>query len=144
MMNMLEELEKYKVKGRFEFKISDSLSQVCNAPRNSSGIYLVYADVVNKARLIYIGISGREGEDGEIVHRQDGLGGRIVNGKQFGKNRRISWPLKMKHDGIRTLKIKWYVTHGTLDQDFPRPIERLSLQTILLENGSLPSWNNEV
>lgn len=87
---MFRILEKYKEKGQFEFKQSDRLSKVCNAPGRDSGIYIIYADVIDEKNLIYIGISGKESVNGEIIHRDDGLGGRIVNGKQFGKGRRRS------------------------------------------------------
>ena len=140
---MFETLEKYKVKGHFEFKPTQQLSQVCNTPKNSSGIYLIYADVVNIKKLIYIGISGRETSDGGIVHRLDGLGGRIVKGKQFGTGRRRSWPNKMKEASIGKLIVKWYVTYGAQDYDIPRPIERGFLETFVAEYGRLPIWNNE-
>ena len=140
---MIEVLGNYKEKGQFIFRPTDTLSQVNNAPNDSSGIYLIYADVINSQKLIYIGISGREGIYGEIIHRKDGLGGRIVKGKQFGERRQISWPNKMLQDGIGKLIIKWYVTHGKFDQDFPRPLERAFLEELERKNGVLPLWNKE-
>jgi len=140
---MFEVLEKYRECGQFTFKPNDRLSQVCNALREGSGIYLIYADVVNSKRLIYIGISGREGVNGDIIHRKDGLGGRIVKGKQFGDRRQVTWPQKMKEDGINTLIIKWYITYGKLNHDIPRPLENRFLEEIKRRDGSLPIWNNE-
>tara|TARA_B110001469_G_C9401481_1_gene206257 strand:- start:38 stop:223 length:186 start_codon:yes stop_codon:yes gene_type:complete len=58
---MLEVLEKYKEKGSFVFKGEDRLSAQCNAPKDSSGIYTIYAEEIKPENLIYIGISGREG-----------------------------------------------------------------------------------
>ena len=140
---VFEILEKYKEHGQFTFKPTDRLSQVCNAPREGSGIYLIYADVVNSKRLIYIGISGREGANGEIIHRKDGLGGRIVKGKQFGDRRQVTWPHKMQEDGISTLIIKWYITYGEFNKDIPRKLENGFLDELLKRNESLPIWNNE-
>ena len=91
---MFKYLEKYKEKGVFEYLQNDNLSSCCNAPKENSGIYLIYSDTVSLANLIYIGISGREGSNGEIIHRKDGLSGRIVKGKQFGELRRNSWSKK--------------------------------------------------
>jgi len=142
--SIFTDLEKFRDRGSFEFKQSDILSQVCNAPKDSSGIYLVFADKVNDDNLIYIGISGREGERGKIIHREDGLGGRIVKGKQFGIARRNSWPLKMKEDNIKTLYVNWFVTYGKYNQIIPRPIEKAYLELILQNEGMLPMWNKEV
>jgi hypothetical protein len=115
----------------------------CNAPKNSSGIYTIYAEEIKPENLIYIGISGREGTDGQIIHRKDGIGGRIVKGKQFGEPRRKSWPEKMKEDGISKIHVKWFVTYGRLNQDFPRPIEYRLLRLSLALSGKLPLWNKE-
>lgn len=141
---MFRILEKYKEKGQFDFKETDRLSFKCNAPRgNNSGIYIIYAEEIDIENLIYIGISGREGKSGEIIHRRDGLGGRIVNGKQFGNGRRRSWPRKMYEDNINALKIKWFVTYGAHDHDFPRPLERSFLDILESKNGNLPLWNRK-
>jgi hypothetical protein len=140
---LLKVLEKYKEKGVFVFKRTDQLSHQCNAPTHSSGIYAVYAASIKPENLIYIGISGREGKNGEIKHRIDGLGGRIVKGKQFGEARIRSWPKKMKEDGIEVIHVKWFVTYGKFDKDLPRPIENMLLRLLLAVNGKLPAWNKE-
>ena len=140
---MLRELEKYKEQGEFSFGIDDRLSVQCNAPRHSSGIYIIYANDISPSSLIYVGISGREGADGNIVHRKDGIGGRIIKGKQFGDSRRNSWSLQMKVDQIETLHIKWYVTYGKFNKDFPRPIEHMLLEWYLASKGHLPLWNKK-
>lgn len=141
---MFKYLEKYKEKGSFEFSDNDNLSRCCNAPNHSSGIYLIYSDGVSLENLIYIGISGRSGSDGEIIHRKDGLGGRIVKGKQFGEPRRNSWSKKMKKDCFDKIIVEWFVTFGNYNNDFPRPIENKLLQVLLLKNGQLPIWNKKL
>jgi len=117
---MFKNLEVFTEKGQFEFHPTDNLSQVCNAPNNASGIYLIFAEEESYDNLIYIGVSGRKGPSGEIIHREDGLGGRILNGKQFGDFRIKTWPLQMEEEEISKLLIKWYVTYGEYDQVFPR------------------------
>jgi hypothetical protein len=141
---MLKSLELFKEKGQFEFTTIDNLSNCCNAPRHSSGVYLIFAEKIKTSNLIYIGISRRESPEGKIIHRKDGIGGRIVNGKQFGVNRRRSWPKKMNEDGIKKIIVKWYVTYGKLNEDFPRNIENSFLSSLLLKNGSLPLWNKKI
>lgn len=64
----------YERKGKFNFKPSDSLKEVCNAPTDSSGIYLVYGYLKHKKPLFYIGISGKIQEDGKMFIRKAGLG----------------------------------------------------------------------
>lgn len=140
---MFRYLDQFQEKGQFVFSQNDSLSQVCNAPMHSSGIYLVSAEEISLKNLIYIGISGREGKGGEIIHRQDGIGGRITKGKQFGQARRNSWPLKMKEDGIDKIHVQWYITYGKYDQKIPREIER-KLLTILSVHRTLPVWNKQL
>ena len=51
---MFDLLNKYPNNGSFEFKSTDSLSNVCNAPKNKSGVYIVYAVKGHTKYLIYI------------------------------------------------------------------------------------------
>lgn len=140
---MFKFLDQFTEKGQFVFSQADSLSQVCNAPKHSSGIYLISAEEILLKNLIYIGISGREGKNGEIIHRKDGIGGRITKGKQFGQARTNSWPLKMKEQGIEKLHVQWYITYGEYDQKIPREIER-KLLAILSVHRELPKWNRQL
>lgn len=141
---MLSKLNSYNEKGSFLFKTTDSLSAVCNAPKNCSGIYLIYAVINGKRDLIYIGISGRKGVDGKIVHRKDGLRGRFLTGKTDGVLRKIAWPKRMVSQNIQELDIHWYVTHGAHNKDFPRDLEIALLTAYQLENGRLPIWNKKI
>lgn len=138
---MLEVLEKYKEKGEFSLGLNDNLNNQCNAPKDSSGIYLVFAKKVQLNHLIYIGISGRKSNDNEIIHRSDGIRGRIIKGIQFGESRRNSWQKQMKLKGLNRIYIKWYVTHGKFNDDFPREIEHNLLTKFHELSGLLPLWN---
>lgn len=140
---LLLDLEKYENKGVFYFHINDVLNSVCNIPKrkDNSGLYVFYSE--NK-ELVYVGISGREGLDGNIIHRKDGLRGRFLTGKQFGDRRSITLPIQMKLDEISTLEIHWFITYGDKARDIPRPIERALIEMFKTENnGKRPRWNKK-
>src|ERR1044071_3252823 len=113
---MTDELTKYKEHGHFFFQPTQQLRDVCNAPSDKSGVYIIYELRRGKVNLIYIGCSGRQKKDGTMFIRKAGLGGlrdRLVNGHQFGKTpRRISWPIQMTTEGIEALDIYWFATHS--------------------------------
>lgn len=136
---MFEILENYKHKGCFEFTLNDRLSIVCNAPRDKSGVYLIWdsTDSSNK-KLIYIGRSG-ELKNGILKQRKDGIYGRLVKGKQFGYQRRKSWPMKMKELGMSALSIYWFDT----EDDNPEEIEDRLLSEVVVKLNSLPDWNEQ-
>ncbi len=145
---MLGSLKKYSKKGRFTFSLKQSLREVCNAPIDKSGIYVIYGLRDGKEELIYIGRSGKMNSDSTMFVRKAGLGGmkdRIVNGHQFGKIPRwISWPTQMKMNRIDTLDIHWYVTHDTVNNDCPRIVENALLRNYLEAYNRLPIWNKEL
>lgn len=135
-------LDKYHNNGIFEFKDTNPLGDVCNAPTNRSGVYIVIAFKGGKQELIYIGRSGeKDKETGIIVHRKAGLGGikdRIVNGYQFGKvARKKSWPLEMKKNDLDYLAVLWYDT----ENDDPVAVGHQLLVEYEKEFGHLPAWN---
>ncbi len=144
---MFDELIKYKEKGHFFFKPTDNLRQVCNAPNDQSGIYIVYALKNGNIELFYIGCSGKTEKNGSMFIRKAGLGGmkdRLVNGHQFGKiPRRISWPNQMQIENIEALDIYWYGTHNESYTDCPRKLENSLLKKHFEIYGRLPRWNNE-
>ena len=141
---MFEILSQYRHCGEFKFSPFDSLTEVCNAPTNKSGVYLIWdaTDPTNK-ELIYIGRSGKK-INGVIIHRKAGLGGikdRLVNGHQFGKEpRKKIWPIIMKENGIKQLSINWFDT----ENDDPVEVEEALLNEINLLFGLLPKWNKQI
>ncbi len=145
---MFDELNKYEQHDHFFLRSQDSLREVCNAPTNKSGIYIVYALKNGKIELIYIGCSGKHLADGSMFIRKAGLGGikdRIVNGHQFGKNpRRKSWIAQIEKETIEALDIYWYATHNQKYSDCPRVIENTLLKRHLDIYGRLPKWNKEL
>jgi hypothetical protein len=144
---MFDELNKYKSTNHFFFRPVDSLGQVCNAPTDKSGVYIVYALKDGRIELIYIGSSGKIESDGKLFILRAGLGGlkdELVNGKQFDGPRRNSWKTKMTEERIEALDIYWYVTHDNAFIDCPRILENRLLQRHLDILGRLPRWNNEL
>lgn len=142
---LFDELRKYNNTGHFFFKAENDLGQICNAPKDKSGVYLVYALKSGDKELIYIGSSGQVQNDGTIKHRKGGLWGRIVKGQQFGKvQRKISWPSKMREENIEALDIYWYDTFNSETKDIPVYTEALLMQRFFEMNKRLPRWNKEL
>ena len=145
---MFDELKKYKISDHFFCKSTDNLKNVCNAPTDKSGVYIVYALAKGKVELVYIGRSGKKEKDGTIFIRKAGLGGikdRLVNGHQFGKiPRHKSWINQMRNEEIEAIDVYWYITHDTKNNDCPRLVENSLLRNHLNTFGELPRWNNEI
>ncbi|WP_194972529.1 hypothetical protein [Aquiflexum lacus] len=81
-------------------------------------MYTIYRIINNKEELIYIGSSGQRTKDGKIKHRKGGIYDRLVNGyhpNRFGEQKRIkranSFPKQMLNEGLKTIKIYWWLTY---------------------------------
>ena len=143
---MFDELTKYKHNDHFFFEANQKLIEVCNAPTDKSGVYLIYKLAKGRVELIYIGASGQKNKDGTIKTRTAGLGGlkdRLVNEKQFGGARKVTFSLVMKLQKIDALDIYWYVTHDNNHKNFPRDIEAMLIEKFHSIYGRLPEWNKE-
>ncbi len=144
---MFDELKKYKQNDHFFFKPMDNLEQVCNAPTDKSGVFIIYVLKGGRIELVYIGSSGEVKSDGSLFIRKAGIGGlkdKIVNGKQFGEARRNSWKKQMLAEKIEALDIYWYATHNDKFVDCPKTIENKLLQRHFNIFGRLPRWNNDL
>lgn len=143
---MFDVLNKYKSTDHFFFKPTGNLKDVCNAPTDKSGVYVVYALKGGRIELVYIGSSGKVKSDGGLLTRKAGLGGikdSIVNEKHFGEPRRSSWKVLMISEKIEALDVYWYVTHNDSFVDCPGILEDKLLQQHFDFMGRLPRWNNE-
>jgi len=138
---MFSDLDKYENRDHFFFDGGEALGSVCNAPKDKSGVYIVYELARGKIRLVYIGSSGKMQNNGRIKHRQGGLWDRIVNGKQFGKPRRKSWDEKLTEEGIDALDIYWYDTFSK--NEIPATVEGILIQRFYDAYDRLPEWNKE-
>jgi hypothetical protein len=143
---MFDELEKYKIKGNFFFQATDSLEEVCTAPEDKYGVYLVYALHKGKVELVYIGKTGvmlttKEAEESKI---KDGLKENLVEGLHFDETKRKNcWPVQMLIEDIEVLHIHWYVTFNGKYKDRPKAIKMKLLKIYKNIFGVFPRWNNQ-
>jgi len=141
---MFDELKKFKTNDHFFVMKNSALEKVCNAPKTTSGIYLVFALKKGRIELVYIGSSGKIQNDGSIKHREGGLYDRIVNGHQFGKiPRKISWLNKINEEGMDGLDVYWYDTFNNKTKDIPAFVEAVIIQRHFDIYNKLPDWNIE-
>ncbi|MEM7180213.1 MAG: hypothetical protein AAF518_04835 [Spirochaetota bacterium] len=141
---MFDELKKYKNQDHFFFSAEQELSKVCNAPKDRSGVYIVYELKKGRVELVYIGCSGKVQNDGSIKHRSSGGGGlygRIVNGKQFGNIRKKSWKQKLIVEKIEAIDVYWYDTFNSPLKHIPAFVEATIIQLYYKQNKCLPRWN---
>lgn len=139
---MYKELKKFKTNNSFNFTTDDNLEEVCNAPQNGSGVFLVYAIDGEEKELIMVSSTGTVQNDGTLKSKNGGLFDKIVNGHQFAKTgRKYSWPTQMKLEKIEQLEVSWYETFNAKTKSIPTSIEGIILQNFLDENGKLPRWN---
>ena len=138
---MFDQLEKYKSQGHFFFSENQELNDVCNAPKNGIGVYIVYALKNGRIELVYIGSSGSINQNGSPKIRKGGIFDRLVNGKQFDEPRRKSWKQKLISEKIEALDIYWFETFDKKHQDIPLSVEGSIIQTYFDVHGVLPKWN---
>jgi len=143
-LHMFDELDKYTQKNHFFFRSTDILKEVCNAPLDKDGVYLIYELKNGKIDLVYIGSSGKKLSDASIKTRIGGIRDRIINGHQFGKTpRKRSWPIKMLAENIEALDIYWWITYDDNFRDCPMQVEDTLLSNHLNIYGKLPRWNKK-
>lgn len=141
---MFDELKKYKKNDHFFFSPTDSLEEVCNAPADANGVYVVYELKNGRITLVYIGSSERGGrviiKDGFI-----GLKEAIVHGRNPGKTPRAQeWPVKMLSQNIDALDIYWWITYKGNYKDRPVDVATLLLRIHKHIFGDIPEWNKTV
>jgi hypothetical protein len=98
--------------GQFILFKDQKLANVCNAPKDASGVYLVFKDNLDFKSLVYIGASGKMLQSGEFKHRIYGLNARIRNGNHQLTNvpRRKAWPNFLSNHEMQSINVKWYIT----------------------------------
>jgi hypothetical protein len=138
---MFAELDRYKKKDHFFFTLNDKLKDVCNAPADKGGVFVIYALKNGRIELVYVGCAGRKIWDGSLFLQKGGLRGMIMNRHQFGKTAKVSWPVQMLAEGIEALDIYWYVTYEGRIKHNPEEIEENIMQQIFDIGGQLPRWN---
>jgi len=140
---MFDQLKKYKSNNHFFFDGRSELENVCNAPKNANGVYLVYALKNGRVELVYIGSSGKIKQNGKIGKSKGGMFDKIVNGEPFGKPRIKSWKQKLLVEKIDALDIYWYETFIKNHNDIPLYVKGSIIQIYFYINENLPEWNKE-
>ena len=139
---MYKEVKKFKIGGSFTFTPDQNLEEVCTAPDNGNGVFMVYAVDGEEKELIMVGSTGTIQNDGTLKSKSGGLYDKIVNGQQFAKTgRKYTWPTQMKKENIVQLEVFWYETFNAKTSIIPTFLEAQLLQNFLTENGRLPRWN---
>ena len=131
---MFDILDKYKTNGHFFFNPTDSLDEVCNAPDDKDGVYVVYELKNGKITLVHIGSSGEKIPGYAIIEGLLGLKTAIVSGteSEWKNPRRQAWPVKMLSENIDALDIYWWVTYNGKNYrgDHPEGIKRSLMRKI--------------
>jgi hypothetical protein len=134
---MFDELKKYKTNGHFFLKPEGNLESVCNAPKNTNGIYIIYELKRGHINLVFIGSSGMLQNNGTLK-KYSSLFESINNEAQ-----QMSWIKRMKQEKTDALDIYWYETFNQKIKDVPSFIKALLLKIHIDIYGQLPSWNPE-
>lgn len=140
---MFDALNKYRKHDHFFFGPTDSLEDVCNAPDDRDGVYLVHELKDGHVTLVLIGASAEKIPGYAIKEGLLGLKTAIVSGTESEwKNKRSrSWPVKMLAENIETLDIYWWVTYNYNRGDHPEDVKRSLFRTHKALFGELPKWN---
>lgn len=137
---MFDELNKYKNKGHFFFKIGDVLSIQSRDAPNLPGVYYILLLAGGKIDLVYIGKSGTILQNGNFKYQ---LLRNRINNKQEGQKRQQYFEQKISQEGIDGLAIYWFVTFDKQHQDLPGYVEGLIMQRYFDQYGCIPPWNKE-
>ena len=121
---MFDELKKYKKQDHFFLKPTDSLTDVCNAPADKSGVFIIFALKNGRIELVKIGCSTVN----ESIRNQ------IIKEQLLLKS-------KIKLENIEALDIYWYVTTTAKAKDDPQMVKDKVLKTHNIIHGNLPRWN---
>ena len=138
---MFDLLKKYENAGHFFYRAGDDLQEVCNAPTDKAGAYLVYMLRKGKIELVYIGSSGLVKEDGKLYMREGGLKERILNGEYGDKKYNELWSKEMVKNSIDALDIYWYVTYDETHTDCPKDVEDELFDMYYDLYDDEPKWN---
>lgn len=144
---MFDELSKYRHQGNFFYQSTDSLTEVCNAPADQYGVFLVYALQKGKVELIYVGRSGYVAAKNEVdqpgnILLINGLKAQLINGSsEEDAAHQNTWPINMMIENIEALHIHWYVTIDEVHHDTPQYMRGTLLQKYQSIYGALPRWN---
>ncbi|MFC0876339.1 hypothetical protein ACE01N_07075 [Saccharicrinis sp. FJH2] len=129
---MFEELNQYP-SDQFIFRPCDLLEEVCNAPKESCGIFLIYELNEGNSRLVYVGSSGTS-----FASCKPGLFEKIVHAADYdGVPGKIFFYMNLIKSNAEGLNFYWYET----TEDEPEKIAGLLFKKYSDVHGNLPDWN---
>lgn len=130
---------------KFSLSRSQSLKEVCNAPKDKSGVYLIYTVLNSEKTLVYIGSSGKMMQNGKLKTRKDGLWARLVKGNHNStKNSREKvWPNLISPPKIDSIYVEWFVTFNESLKQIPLLVESKLIQEYWEKEDCLPIWNQQ-
>lgn len=137
---MFDELEKYKSWDHFFFNKGEKLEKVCNAPKDGTGVFLVYELKDGRVELVYVGSTGKMTQTKKGIS-SNLLYDTLVYGKQFGEERRKSWREKLDSENIEAFDVYWYETFDEETWDLPNMVVGLIIQRFFEIHGAFPRWN---
>lgn len=137
---IVENLEKYTLKGVFTFKKGDVLSTKSKAVPNLPGIYIIYTIVSGTKELVYIGKSGTMVNNGCFKTQ---LLRKRLNNRQAGLSRQKYFENKLRDEDKEALEFKWFVTFEGSNIDVPGYVEGSLLQKYYEKHKKLPPWNKD-
>ncbi len=133
---MFDELTKYKKKGHFFFKATDSVEEVCNAPASGHGVCIIYELKHGRIEMVYIGGSGSPNKK-----EYSGIKDFILNGQSVSTSRSKTWAVKMLAEDIHALDVYWWITDDKANNDDPFEVELDIMDLYIDLYGDLPRWN---
>jgi hypothetical protein len=145
---MFDELDKYENNDHFFFEAHESLERKCNAPKDKSGVFLVYALKGGRIELVYIGSTADSDQSDSSWINDIGFSGlleEIVKGTSFEEiPNNVSWPQQMAKENIEALDIYWYVTQDESVNDSPALVDDSLVETYYDVYGQMPRWNHGI
>lgn len=116
-------------------------------PEDKAGVYVIYRRRGGKDEVMYIGRAGtlfrnRNESAGKRPRLgNQGLFGRIINGRHGDKTRRQLYRAELAKPEVDHLSIEWFVTFDGRSGFLPILPEAELLQGYYDATGDLPPWN---
>jgi hypothetical protein len=138
---MFDQLHKYKENDNFFLTPNTELEKECNAPKDKSGVFLIYELKNGRIELVYLGSTEIKDLETAAPDAIPNLFDTIVNGVQFGDQRKRSFKQKQMDEKVDAYDIYWYVTINDTIKDSPTMVKEKILKFYKSIYGKFPRWN---
>ncbi len=135
---MFDELNKYKNNGHFFYDGKALMKEVCNAPEEGIGVYIIYRLAHGNIDLVFIGSYGKVIQNPTLEVTEKGLIKEITKGSKLN-----DWKIKILSEDIDALDIYWFETFDKEPYDIPSTIKGVIMQKYFDVHRNIPPWNNE-